>query len=91
MSEIIAFEIYRSEEISINGETFRVNFSKRKDAEEYALFAVSSDRTKSWRGFYSAETAADFERSHGETLEKEMYAVLRGDIESGNYQSSADA
>lgn len=84
MSEIIAFEIYRTENISINGDAFTVRFAKRKDGEEYALFAVNENKTKSWRGFYSPETAADFKHSTGRQLEEEVYAVLKGDIERGH-------
>lgn len=86
MSEIIAFETYRTENITINGESFTVHFTKRKDGEEYALFAVNDDRTKNWRGFYSAETAVDFTRSTGRRLEEEVYSVLKGDIERGHIQ-----
>lgn len=84
MTQLIAFDIYRTELIVFNGECFTVNFSKRKDAEEFALFAVNDDRTKRWKGFYSAETAADFAVSTGQRLEDEVYRVLMGDIESGH-------
>lgn len=86
MSEIIAFENYRSEKITINGESFTVHFSKRKDGEEYALHAVNDDGTKNWRGFYSAETAADFTRSTGQKLGEGVYSVLQDDIDRGNVQ-----
>jgi hypothetical protein len=82
MSEIIAFEIYRTENIAIKGETFAICFSKRKSGEEYALFAVNDAQTKRWRGFYSPETAADFARVTGLPLEKEVYAIFKADIEN---------
>jgi hypothetical protein len=84
MSSIIAFEIYRTEALTFNGERFTVSFTKRKDGEEYALFAVNDARTKSWRGFYSVETAADFKASTGQQLEDEVYKVLKGDVERGH-------
>jgi len=83
MSVMIAFEIYRTEVFTFNGEQFTVQFTKRKDGEEYALFAVNDLGTKSWRGFYSPETAADFLESSGQKLEEEVYSVLKGDVECG--------
>ncbi len=84
MTQLIAFEIYRTEVIVFNEDRFTVSFSKRKDGEEFALFAVNDDRTKRWSGFYSAETAADFAMSTGQRLEDEVYQVLRGDLERGH-------
>jgi hypothetical protein len=86
MSEIIAFEIYRTEVFAFNEERFTIQFAKRKDAEEYALFAVNDAKTKSWKGFYSPETAADFLVSTGQHLEDEVFRVLRGDIERGHFE-----
>ncbi len=84
MTQLIAFEIYRTEVIFFNGNRFTVSFSKRKDAEECALFAVNDDGTKRWSCFYSAETAADFATSTGQRLEDEVYQILRGDIDRGH-------
>jgi len=91
MTQLIAFEIYRTEVLVFNGERFTVSFSKRKDTEEFALFAVNDERTKSWRGFYSPETAADFVASTGQQLEDEVYKVLRGDIERGHVEKHANS
>jgi hypothetical protein len=86
MTQLIAFEIYRTEVLVLNGERFTVRFSKRKDAEEFALFAVNDAGTKSCNGFYSPETAADFMASTGQRLEDEVYKVLKGDIERGHVE-----
>lgn len=83
MSSLISFNVYRTESLTLNGESFTVSFTKRTDGEEYALFAVNDARTKSWRGFYSSEIAADFKHSTGQKLEDEVYKVLRGDLERG--------
>jgi hypothetical protein len=83
MTELIAFEIYRTEKLTLNADKYIVRFTRRKNGEEYALFADNETATKSWRCFYTPEVAVDFERSTGETLEAEVYSVLRGDIERG--------
>jgi hypothetical protein len=83
MTELIAFEIYRTEALTLNGEEYTVRFAKRKDHEQYALFADNDIGTKSWRCFYSPEVAADFKRSTGKALESEVYSVLKGDIQRG--------
>lgn len=83
MTDIIAFEIYRTENMTINGECIRVNFTQRKDLDEYALFAVNGSGTKRWSGFYSAATATEFTHCTGLEMEEEVYSILRIDIEQG--------
>ena len=83
MTELIAFDIYRTEALTLNADKYVVRFGKRKDREEYALFANNEAGTKSWRCFYSPEVAADFKRSTGKELETEVYSVLKDDIERG--------
>lgn len=83
MTELIAFHIYRIETLTLNADKYVVRFSKRKDCEEYALFANSETGTKNWRCFYSPEIAADFQRTTGEELETIVYSILKEDIESG--------
>jgi hypothetical protein len=86
MSQIITFEIYRTEVLTISGEQFTVSFAKRKEEDEYALFAVNGNRTKSWRAFYSAEAAANFAVCTGQSLEDEVYKVLKGDVVRGHVE-----
>lgn len=81
MTELIAFNIYRTETLTLNEEKYLVRFAKRNDDEEYALFADNESRTKRWRCFYSPEVAANFMRSTGKALETEVYLVLRDKIE----------
>ncbi|OGB53982.1 MAG: hypothetical protein A2503_08815 [Burkholderiales bacterium RIFOXYD12_FULL_59_19] len=83
MTDVIAFDIYRTETLTLNADKYVVRFAKRKDGEEYALFAVNETGTKSWRCFYSPEVAADFKRSTGKALETGVYSVLKHDIERG--------
>lgn len=86
MSQTISFEVYRTEVLTISGEQFTVSFAKRKDEEEYAMFAVNGNRTKSWKAFYSAEAAADFAVCTGQSLEDEVYKVLKGDVARGHME-----
>lgn len=84
MSKLIAFQIYRTERITINGELFTINFMKKKDGEEYKLIAINDDKTKQLHGSYSAETADDFLNITGRRLEEEVYSILKADIERGH-------
>lgn len=78
MSEIIAFEIYRVESLTINGENFVVYFTKKKDSAEYKLIALNEDRTTCLQRTYWAETADDFTHKKGGKLEKAVYNILNG-------------
>lgn len=80
---LIAFETYRTETLQIKGETFTVTFTKRKDGEEYAVFAVNDSGSKRWRAFYTSETADDFNTSTGQQLADEVLKVLQSDVSNG--------
>lgn len=80
MHDTIIFEVYRVEQLEFNGDLFIVQFAKRKDAEEYALFARNEPGDKVARAFYSRETAIDFSHSTGHELEDEVYDLLRGEL-----------
>lgn len=77
MTQLIAFEIYRTEELVLNGYEYTVFFSKRRDTQEYEIFAVNHDKTKSIRGSYSAETAKDFKSYTGNDLQEAVYNILK--------------
>jgi len=81
VTNLIAFHTYREEMIELQGEKFTVRFTKRKDQEEYALFATNASGTKNWRGFYTPEVAKEFTLTTGKKLEETVYEVLRSDIE----------
>lgn len=87
MTELIAFQAYRTERLQINGDLFTVQFTKRKDRPDvYALFAINDDTTKSWQCFYSGKTANEFEKTTGNRLEELICAVLNGDVDRGHAQ-----
>lgn len=84
MTILIAFHIYRTEQLTISGKTYAVHFTRRNDTGDYELYAVEQGPSRSsWRCSYSSETAADFARSQGKALEDEVFKVLKGDIERG--------
>ena len=87
MTELIAFQTYRTERLQINGDLFTVQFTKRKGRPDvYALFAINDDTTKSWQCFYSGKTANEFEKTAGNRLEELICAVLNGDVDRGHAQ-----
>lgn len=83
MTELIAFDIYQTERMVFEGNRHTVNFTKRKDGEEYALVAVNDATGKSWRCSYSAEAAADFRNLQATDLANKVYELRRIDIARG--------
>ena len=76
MTEIISFEIYKTKNTHIHGELFLVFFAKRKDREEYALFAENIDKSIGWSGFYSKEAASELEASTEQQLAEHILKTL---------------
>lgn len=79
MTDLIAFEIYRTEEISIFGKQMIARFLRRKDHEAYELLLSDEASGDIWKCGYSAETARDFAKQTGEALEQHVYAIIRND------------
>lgn len=77
MSELIAFEVYRTEPLVLGEEHLFVQFAKRKGRDEYALFAVSPDGSRNERAFYSEQAAQDLARAKGPALAAWVRETLR--------------
>lgn len=83
MTRLIAFDIYRTERISIPGRTLTARFLRRKDREAYELL-VSDDSTEEiWKCGYSVETARDFAAETGGRLEQHVYEIFKSDVVHG--------
>ena len=83
MTTLIAFDIYRTENITIAGRNLTARFLRQKDQEAYELL-VSDDATgEIWKCGYSAETARDFATQTGDQLEQHVYGILKSDIAHG--------
>ena len=80
MTDLIAFEIYRTEEISVSGRQLVARFLRRKDHEAYELLLSDEITGEVWKAGYSAETARDFAKQNSEALEQHVYEILKGDV-----------
>lgn len=87
MSTLIAFEIYRTENISISGKNLTVRFLRRKDFEDYELRVSDEEKGETWSYSYSAETARDFASQNGEALEQQIFEILKSDVQSDSCHS----
>lgn len=83
MTHLIAFDIYRTEQVSVAGKRLIARFLRRKDHEAYELLLSDETTGEVWRCGYSAETARDFAVQTGEVLEQHVYALLKGDAAAG--------
>ena len=80
MTELIAFDIERSEELTLNGRSCVVHFHKRRDGEEYRLIAIDHESGKQESCSYSEETAAYFKALHGAELADEVARMLAAHV-----------
>jgi len=82
MPQMIGFEIYRTENLAIDGIPYTVKFSIDKDRQEYILF-VSNDQNGNNRKYhFSKETADAFQHYHEEELEDEVKKIIGQDIKN---------
>ena len=83
MTDLIAFDIYRTENLSIDGRQLVARFLRRKDLGAYELSVSDESTGEVWKCGYSAETARDFAKQRGHDLEQYVYAILKSDVTNG--------
>jgi len=83
MSQMIGFNIYRTERISLNGVNYTIRFTSRKDGQEYKLLVSNESNDKQASYEFTEETASDFKHYHGEELQEQVARFIEGDIKSG--------
>jgi hypothetical protein len=89
VTDLIAFDVYRTESLSISGRQLTARFLLRKDQEAYELLVSDESTGEVWKCGYTAETARDFASQTGEGLEQHVYSILKSDIEDGIGHSEA--
>ena len=77
MSEVIAFERYRIEVLTLDGERITVRFTKNKNAEEHVVFAANDDGSRRGICYYSPDAAASIAKMTGQELENAVRAILQ--------------
>ena len=82
MSELIAFEVYRTIAIKFNEEDVVIRLSKRKDFDEYALFAENKNGTKRWHCSYPLEMAVDLNKSTEQELNIKISSIIQECIDA---------
>lgn len=81
MSELMAFDLFRTEPLDVDGEKYTVHFSKRRDGEETKISAVHDhDTNKSVAIHFSTEAAPDFYSTTGRPLSDEVVALLAEEV-----------
>jgi hypothetical protein len=77
MNEMVT---YKTEVLEFNGERYTVQFRVRMDGEFYDLLATNELTKKESIGTYSKEVADDFKNITGESLENEVFQILKDEL-----------
>ena len=81
MSELIAFDLFRTEPLDVDGEKYTVHFSKQRDGEETKISAVSDQhKNKSVVIHFSTEVGSEFYATRGHPLSDEVVALLAEEV-----------
>ena len=77
MSEIIAFEVRRTDVLTLSGERFTVRLAKAKDSPECAMFVLNDAGDKNLFVPYTPEAAENIAKMTEQELKSELTAILR--------------
>ena len=83
MRELIAFDIFRTEPLNVDGEQYMVHFSKRRDGAEIKISAISEQhKNKSVSIHFLTEVASNFYATRAYPLSDEAVALLAVEVRS---------
>lgn len=81
MSELIAFDIFRTELLDVDGEKHTVYFSKRRDGAEIKISAISEQhKNKRIAIHFLTEVASNFYATRAYPLSDEAVALLAVEV-----------
>lgn len=83
MSELIAFDIFRTELLEVDDEKYTLHFSKRRDGAEIKISAISEQhKNKSVAIHFLTEAASNFYATRAYPLSDEAVALLAVEVRS---------
>ena len=83
MTQLIGFDIYRTETMLIGETTYVVRFTVSKDGQEYILLVSNESDGKQAKYNFSKEVANDYKHYEGKELEAEVEKIIEQDIRAG--------
>jgi hypothetical protein len=83
MTELIGFDIYKTETVLINGTNYTIRVASRKDEQEYILIVSNDSSGKNQKYTIRGETAKDFKHYHGSKLKSEILQIIEIDTQNG--------
>tara|TARA_Y100000589_G_C26919403_1_gene533718 strand:+ start:428 stop:733 length:306 start_codon:yes stop_codon:yes gene_type:complete len=83
MGQLIGFDVYRTESISVAGVPYIIRFSESKDGQEYKLFVSNGLNNNQASYSFAKEVADDFRHYHGRELESEVAKIIESDVQAG--------
>ena len=83
MTQMIGFDIYRTETIVINNITYTVRFTISKDGQENKLLVSNESNSKQASYQFTQEVANDFKHYQGQELQGHVFRMIESDINTG--------
>jgi hypothetical protein len=82
MTQLIIYNTYRTENISLSQNPYTVRFALSADGQEHVLF-VSNDFTNQQAKYhFTSEVANDYQHYHNEKLADEVLKIIKDDIKN---------
>ena len=82
MTQMISYNTYRTENITVSGKQYTVRFTSTADNKDHALMVSNNETNQQGKYHFSAEVANDYKQQHGEELSNTVLDIINGDIKS---------
>ena len=82
MTQIISYNVYRTENITVLGKPYTVRFTSKPDNQDHVLMVSNNETNQQGKYHFSAEDANDYKQQHNEELANVVLDIIKGDIEN---------
>jgi len=82
MTQILSYNIYRTENIIVLGKPYTVRFTSTPDGQDHALMVSNDATNQQGKYHFSAEVANDYKQQHDEDLANEVLNIIKDDLEN---------
>lgn len=82
MTSMIEFNIYRTENLYIEGAPYTIRFSVSNGSQEYRLFVSNNSNKKQASYRFTSDIAGTFKNCKNESLEFEIFKIIKDDIQA---------
>ena len=80
MTQVLSYNIYRTENITVSGKPYTIRFTSTPDGQDHALMVSNNETNQQGKYHFSSEVASDYKHLHDKELTDEVLNIIKDDL-----------